>query len=64
MSGKALRNIISGPLKMFHKAHPQNNVVPKIMKFSELLSLSETQVMIVNSRLKEAILGFGIGSSL
>jgi hypothetical protein len=63
MSGKTLINIILGPLKMFHKAHPQNNVILKIMKFSELLSLSETQVMIVNSRLKEAIMGFGIGSS-
>ena len=38
---------------MFHKAHLQNNVIHKIMKFSELLSLSETQVMIVNSRLKK-----------
>jgi hypothetical protein len=41
----------------------KTNVVFKIIKFSELLSLSGSQVMIANSRSKEEIQSFGIGSS-
>jgi|GEM_PF-5800978 len=49
-------------MTVIYRAHPKTNVILKTIKFSELFSLSEAQVMIANSRSKEEILSFWIGS--